>query len=114
MPRGDTIWISKKKKNKQTNKHRTVAAETLSQLFYLPHSMVLGCSVTLPYKPVQQEITDEEQAMIELIRSFTSRHDWVDQIVATWKKAKDELPENVQRYGLMRAQPSFCVLMIPA
>jgi hypothetical protein len=76
--------------------------------------MVLGCSATLPYIPVQQEITDEEQAMIELMNSFTSRHDWVDQIVATWKKAEEERPENIQRYGVMRAHPSFCVFKVLA
>jgi hypothetical protein len=60
--------------------------------------MILGCSAALPSSPVQTEVEDEEEAVIELLKIFVSRDDWAGKIVAMWKKVEDEQWQDVKKF----------------
>jgi len=67
----------------------SIACEALVLFFRVSLDSVPGVSVSVE-DALQEEVDAEWTALVESLKILTSRKDWVEKIIAVWKKIDDE------------------------
>jgi len=76
----------------------SIICEAIVMLFRIPIFSVPGIPISLDYD--FQTTTEEEwKAVLDSLKLFTSRPNWVQMILGVWEMMEDETPQSVRKYA---------------